>query len=149
MTGRALIRRGRGDAGQTSLLILGLFLVSVLLVGVVVDASAAFLQRQALTSMADAAALAAADGVQGEQVYTRGLGERAEIDPAVARSHVLDYLATTGAHEEYPGLDVAVHSDGASVTVRVVAPLRLPIPPPGFADQAIVAAESSSVVLVG
>lgn len=139
----------RGERGQTSLLIMGLFLVAVLLVGVVVDASAAFLRRQALTSLADGAALAAADGVQGEQVYSSGLGERALIDPAVARQHVVDYLAATDAGEQFPGLDVAVRSDGDSVTVHVAAPLRLPIPPPGFADHARVAAESSAAVLVG
>jgi uncharacterized membrane protein len=135
--------------GQTSLLILGLFLIALLLVGVVVDASAAYLRRQALASLADGAALAAADGVQGEQVYAGGLGERALIDPVAARRYVAEYLAATGAAESYPGLQVAVTTTGEAVTVRLVTPLDLPIPPPGFADQAIVAAESSSVVLVG
>lgn len=139
----------RAERGQTSLLIMGLFLVAVLVVGVVVDASAAFLHRQALTSLADGAALAAADGVQGEQVYSSGLGERAVIDPTVAREHVVDYLAATGAAKEFPGLDVTVQSDGDSVTVRLAAPLRLPIPPPGAAEHARVTAQASAAVLVG
>lgn len=139
----------RSERGQTALLIMGLFLVAVLLVGVVVDASAAFLRRQALTSLADGAALAAADGVQGQQVYSGGLGERALIDPAVAHAYVVDYLAATGATEEFPGLRFVVRAEGRSVTVRLAAPMALPIPPPGFAEQAVVAAEASSVVLVG
>lgn len=139
----------REERGQTALLIMGLFLVAVLLVGVVVDASAAFLRRQSLTSLADGAALAAADGVQGEQVYSGRLGERALIDPAVAHEHVVDYLAAAGAAGEFPGLRFVVRTEGASVTVRLAAPMDLPIPPPGFADQTTVVAESSSVVLVG
>ena len=67
----------RAERGQTSVLIMGFFLVAVLLTVVVVDASAAFLRRQRLDAVADGAALAAADGVQGEQVYEGGLGERA------------------------------------------------------------------------
>ena len=76
----------RAERGQTSVLIMGFFLVAVLLTVVVVDASAAFLRRQRLDAVADGAALAAADGVQGEQVYEGGLGERAQIDPVAARA---------------------------------------------------------------
>lgn len=140
--------RRRAEHGQTSLLILGLFLVALLLVGVVVDASAAYLRRQSLTSLADGAALAAADGVQGEQVYGGGLGETATIDPAVAQTHVQEYLVATGAADRFPGLQLAVSTDGDAVTVRLAAPLALPIPPPGF-DRTTVVAEASSVVLVG
>ena len=75
-------------------LIIGFAVVVALLVAVVVDASAAYLRRQGLNSAADAAALAATDGVQGEQVYTQGLGKRAEIDPVAARRYVAEYFAT-------------------------------------------------------
>ena len=71
----------RRDAeGSVTPLVIGFAVVVALLVGVVVDASAAYLRRQGLNSAADAAALAATDGIQGEQVYTHGLGERAQID---------------------------------------------------------------------
>ena len=71
----------RSQHGQTALLIVGFAVVALLMVGVVVDASAAYLRRSGLDSLADGAALAAADGIQGRQVYEGGLGERAEIDP--------------------------------------------------------------------
>ena len=122
-----------GERGQTALLILGFFLVGVLLVGVVVDASAAYLRRQGLNGLADGAALAAADGVQGAQVYTRGLGETAWIDPLTARRHVATYLAQTRASARFPGLVYRVEAAGDAVTVRLSAPLDLPIPPPGWA----------------
>ncbi|MDP9444924.1 MAG: pilus assembly protein TadG-related protein [Actinomycetota bacterium] len=141
-------RRRADDDGQTALLIVGFFAVAVLLVGVVVDASAAYLQRQSLNALADGAAIAAADGVQGEQVYTEGLGQYADIDPLMAESYVRDYLAQTGAAQRFPGLTVRVEPVGTSVTVRVAAPLDLPIPPPGFADRTVVTGAASAVVVV-
>ncbi len=70
----------RGERGSVTPLIIGFAVVVALLVAVVVDASAAYLRRQGLNSAADSAALAATDGIQGEEVYTHGLGKRADID---------------------------------------------------------------------
>jgi hypothetical protein len=138
----------RGEQGQSSLLILGFFLVAVMLVGVVVDASAAYLRRQALNGLADGAALAAADGVQGEQVYTGGLGETAQIDPVAARAHVAEYLVQARAHERFGGLAYRVLPAGDSVTVHLSAPLDLPIPPPGWVGDPWIDGVASAVVTV-
>jgi uncharacterized membrane protein len=138
----------RGQQGQTSLLIVGFFLVAVLMVVVVVDASAAYLRRQALDSVADGAALAAADGVQGERVYEGGLGERADIDPAVARRYVAEYLAAVGAHSRYPGLGYQVQASTDAVAVRVTAPLDLPFAPPGWEGTTTVTGTAASYVVV-
>lgn len=137
------------ETGQTALLILGFFLIAVLLVGVVVDASAAYLRRQALNTLADGAALAAADGVQGSQVYTGGLGETAQVDPVAARQYVAAYLGQTRAHQRYPGLVYRVLPAGDSVTVQISAPLDLPIPPPGWAHDPWIEGVASAAVPVG
>ena len=50
--------RSRDDAGSVAPMIIGFAVVAMLLVGVVVDSSAAFLARQNLNATADAAALA-------------------------------------------------------------------------------------------
>ena len=92
----------RDERGQTTLLIIGFAIVAIMMVAVVVDASAAYLRRTGLDSLADAAALSAADGVQGRQVYEGGLGKRAEIDPVVARRYVAQYLRDTGAAVDTP-----------------------------------------------
>lgn len=136
----------RNQRGQVSLLIVGFTAVIVLLIGVVVDASAAFLRRQAIESLADGAALAAADGVAGEAVYTSGLGSTAPIDPEVAEGYVAGYLARTGAAASFPGLAWRVQSTGDSVTVRLSAPLQLPITPPGWVERAYVDGVASAVV---
>jgi hypothetical protein len=143
------VTRHRRQSGQTALLILGFFLLAVLLVGVVVDASAAYLRRQALNGLADGAALAAADGVQGDQVYTGGLGETAQIDPVAARRYVATYLAQARAHARFDGLVYRVLPAGDSVTVHLSAPLDLPIPPPGWAGAPWIDGTASAAVPVG
>jgi hypothetical protein len=138
----------RDETGQTSVLIVGFFLVAVLLLAVVVDASAAYLRRQQLDAVADGAALAATEGLEGDQVYLGGLGERAEIDPAAARRHVSAYLRQIGAHRDYPGLTVRVSTTAESVTVRVSSPLELPLVPPGWTDGTRVTGHAAAYVQV-
>ena len=140
--------RRTSEQGQTSLLILGFFLVAILLVVVVVDASTAYLRRQQLDAVADGAVLAAADAIQGEQVYEQGLGERAVLDPELARHQVAAYLSLVGAQRRYPGLSYRVSTTGSSVEVRVTTPLDLPFAPPGWADQTQVTGTAAAVVEV-
>jgi hypothetical protein len=122
--------------------------VALLLIGVVVDASAAYLRRSGLDSLADGAALAAADGVQGRQVYEGGLGQRAEIDPEVARGYVAEYLRDSGAAARYPGLSYDVDAGVDRVVVHVAAPLDLPITPPGWERRPMISGTAASFVVV-
>lgn len=140
--------RRRDERGQTAALMLGFLGVVILLVVVVVDASAAYLRRQSLSSLADGAALAAADGLQGEHVYTSGLGERATIDPSAAESLVAEHLESLGTSRDIPGLRWAVETRGERVVVRVAAPLDLPFALPGVGDTARVTATAAAVVVV-
>jgi hypothetical protein len=142
------VSRVRREDGQTTVLLVGFFLVAALLVVVVVDASAAYLRRQQLDALADGAALAAADAVAGERVYVGGLDEHAAIDPGLARAHVAEHLRTVGAHRSHPGLTYRVRTTGDSVEVRVVTPLDLPFPPPGWTGHARVSGTASAFVQV-
>jgi hypothetical protein len=141
-------RDRRDERGQTALLIVGFAVVAIMMVAVVVDASAAYLRRNGLDSVADGAALSAADGIQGRQVYEGGLGERARIDPAVARGYVADYLRAVGAARRYPGLSYDVDATADRVVVSVSAPLDLPITPPGWDTRPTVTGTAASFVLV-
>jgi uncharacterized membrane protein len=143
-----VIRRCRDEVGQTTLLIIGFFVIAVMLIAVVVDASAAFLRRQSLDAVADGAALAAADGVAGDQVYTGGLGHLAPIDPAVARSAVEQYLADSGAYTHFPGISYQITAEATSVTVVVTSTLNLPVPVPGVDGSARVVGTAHSIVPV-
>ncbi|WP_372726985.1 pilus assembly protein TadG-related protein [Nocardioides sp.] len=143
-------RRCRDEAGQVALLIVGLATVLAMTVAVVVDASAAYLQRQSLDTLADSAALAGADlAATGEETYVDGLAaDRLALDAELARAGVRDHLAATGAHRAYPGLSWVVTVDAATstVTVRLRAPLDLPLTVPGSPTRAVVAATGSAVV---
>ena len=142
----------RDDSGQTTVLIVGLAVVLLMAAGVVVDATAAYLHRQGLTSVADGAALAGADaGSRNEAVlYGEGIGgaERLAQARAVAQAAVAEHLRATGAHADYPGLRVSVDFDPArdSVVVTVRAPLELPLTVPGSPERASISARSSATV---
>jgi hypothetical protein len=144
-------RARRGEAGQTTLLIVGFAVLLAMLVAVVVDASAAYLQRQGLATLADGAALAGADGgATGSDVYTQGVPEdRLRQQAAAARTAIEEYFRVTGARGDFPGLRYDVAVDGDRISVRVTAPLDLPLTVPGSPDRPTVSAEAAAVITPG
>ena len=138
----------RDERGQTSVLIIGFAFVLLLMVGVVVDASAAYLQRQGLNTVADGAALRGADlGATGREIYAGGVPpERLELSATEARAAVGAYLVEIGAHRKYPGLTYDVSVGDAGVTVRLRAPLDLPLTIPGSPERASIGAVGSALV---
>ena len=144
-------RDRRDEAGQATIMIVGCAFVLAMAVALVVDASAAYLQRQSLDTLADGAALSGADlGATGREIYTDGVSEsRLQVTAAAARTSVHDYLAATGAYASYPGLTFAVDLDPATetVTVHLHAPLDLPLTVPGSPEVADIGATGSAVVL--
>ena len=144
--------RRRSESGQTTVLIVGLAVVLLMAIGVVVDATAAYLHRQGLTSVADGAALAGADvGSRNEEsLYGEGIGAatRLEQQRAAAEAAVVDYLRDIGAHADYPGLtwEVGLDPSRDSVVVQVRAPLDLPLTVPGSPERASISARAAAVV---
>ena len=144
----------RDERGQSTVLIVGLAGFLLFAIVVVVDASAAFLQRQGLDTVADGAALAGADAGSRnlETLYGSGVGsqQRLEQAAALARAGVEDYLSRTRARSDYPGLryDVAFDPTDNSVVVRVSAPLDLPLTIPGSPQRPVVGTVGSAVVQV-
>jgi uncharacterized membrane protein len=69
-------RRTRDEEGTILLLTLGCLAIALMLVVVVVDASAVFLARRSLASEADSASIAAAQAVSKPLVYANGAGAR-------------------------------------------------------------------------
>jgi uncharacterized membrane protein len=138
----------RDEAGQVTVLVIGFALLLLMAVGVTVDASAAYLQRQSLSTLADSAALAGADEVEGAAVYTAGLdGARAPLDTDRIRGVVGDHLREVGAYAEFPGLSFDVAVRDRSVVVRVSAPLDLPVTVAGLTEGRV-GARGSAVVLL-
>jgi Putative Flp pilus-assembly TadE/G-like len=139
----------RDERGTVTLLIVGLAVVLLMMTAVVTDASAAYLQRQSLDTLADGAALTGADaGASGDEAYGDGLGPDLHLDAEVARVAVLGYLHRVGAFTRYPGLTVrvSVASSMQRVVVEVHAPLRLPLHVPGSPEHAGIGAISAATV---
>ena len=143
-------RRETDQAGQATIMIIGFAFVLAMAIAVVVDASAAYLQRQGLDTVADGAALRGADlGATGREVYTDGVsGQRLDLTTEAVRAAVRDYLASSGAYAEYPGLSFSVDVDRAAsrVTVWVRAPLELPLSVPGSPEVATISATGAAAV---
>lgn len=139
------------ERGQATLLIVGFMLVLAMAIGMVVDVSAAYLQRQGLDTVADGAALRGADlGATGEEVYGGGVPQgRLDLTAAAVRDSIGAYLASSGAYAKYPGLSFSVGVDRAAstVTVHVTAPLDLPLTVPGSPGVALIGATGSAVVV--
>jgi hypothetical protein len=143
--------RRRDEDGQATVLIVGFAFVLLMGIAMVVDASAAYLQRQGLDTVADGAALSGADlGATGREVYAGGVPSgRLDLTAGAVRAAVHDYLVRSGAYGEYPGLtfEVAVDQGSSSVTVHVRAPLDLPLTVPGSPGTATIGASGSAVVV--
>ncbi|MBU2697874.1 hypothetical protein CCO04_22565 [Pimelobacter sp. 30-1] len=134
--------------GSTTPLVAGFAAVILLLVAVVVDASAAQLTRQRLDAVADGAALQGADlGAQGRDAYEGGLaGHDLALSRAAAERAVAGYLRDSGALREHPGLRATVRVEGERVVVVLVVGVELPFRVPGGPGYATVRAVGSAVV---
>lgn len=146
MTRRRPVRLG--ERGSSTPLVLAFVAVILLLVAVVVDASAAYLARQRLDELADGAALQGADGgAQGTDVYDGGLaGGDLRISRTEAEQAVRSYLRDVGAHGDHPGLRAVVHVEDDRVVVELIAPVDLPLGLPGAPERASVRSVGSAVV---
>jgi uncharacterized membrane protein len=112
-------RRTRDEEGTILLLTLGCLVIALMLVVVVVDASAVFLARRSLASEADGASIAAAQAVSKPLVYAQGAGARlplTEVQAAVAGYAGDPNLQATVEHE----------ADGDTVVVTGRRAVNLP-----------------------
>lgn len=124
----------RSDQGSVLVLGLGAVVVCLLALVVGVDASAAFLQRRALVALADASAIAGAQGIDIDTYYREGASASTGLDARTVTHRVRTFLAAVpgvqGAAGDAPGAEglrlERVSMDDRTVVVRLSAPLRLP-----------------------
>lgn len=133
----------RREEGQAAVLIVGLVGVIALLVVVVVNASAVFIERQRLGDLADAAALSAADALDTRHFYEHGFdGDDAPLLPAGMDEAVGSYLRATGDGD----VTWTVQVTDTEVTVRLQRTVPLPFTPPGWSPGTTVGADSTAVL---
>ena len=141
-----MLTRPRGEEGQLTLLIIGFVAIAAVLVIVGIDASKVFLARRALSSAADAAAVAASQAVDKDAIYSGtggGCGGLLPLSPdeAAQRAALAVDDQTASLRGTFTDLDepqttvdgdtVAVHLSG-----RVAVPFGhiLAVLVPGHAD---------------
>ena len=125
----------RRERGTVTVMTIGFLMLLGLLTVVVVDSSAAFLERQRLNNLADGAALAAADGLDEAGFYA---DRHVVIDPEEARGLVGDYLA----EEDVRVVDVSADAD--TVHVHLERDLDLALTPPGWTSRTTIVADATS-----
>jgi uncharacterized membrane protein len=119
--------RRRGDDGSISLLIVFYMLIAAAMVVVAIDASAFFLAQRGLSSVADGAAVSAAQALDEDALYAGRAGDELPLDAAGVRAAVAGYLTDRELASTYPTLQVAEAStDGETVTVTLTYDKELP-----------------------
>ncbi|MBJ2120953.1 hypothetical protein I6N91_08190 [Arthrobacter sp. MSA 4-2] len=124
---------GRGigwadEDGQVGVLIIGYLLLLLLVLAVVLAASAVYLGHSRLLSAADGAALTAADTFTIDP--TAGTGPQPVLDPGTVRSTAEGYLQRTGAGQRLPSLAVDRATgtpDGRTAQVVLTAVVHPPL----------------------
>ena len=125
----------RDDRGNVTVLTIGFLFVLGLVLVVVVNASAAFLERRELMNLADRVALHAADGLDRDRVYASGIDDVAVLDAADADALVRDIVPA--------GVSVELRTSGDRVMVDLTRTVTLPLVPPGFPDTALIRADAT------
>jgi hypothetical protein len=128
---RAKGSRAHGEDGQITAMLVLLSICLLLAIIAVTDISGSYLRRQAVSSLADGAALSASDSAVASGIYRGSDVGFVDIDPAAATAAVEEYLLRSGAFARYPGIDARVVVDGHVVTVYLTTPYRLPVAMPG------------------
>jgi uncharacterized membrane protein len=127
-----LTQRRYGDDGQLTLLVIGYTSIAALLVVAGIDASKVFLAQRALSSSADAAALAAVQAVDRPAIYAGaagGCGEVLPIDADAAAQAVAASVADDLAALHHELADVAIpetNVESGTVTVRLSGDVAVP-----------------------
>jgi uncharacterized membrane protein len=97
----------RDERGQVAVLIIGFVAISLLILTVVMAVSSVYIERKKLLSVADGAALAAADTFTLADVEAGEGAPVPRLSDGAVHSAVQRYLAETGAAGRFNGLAVS------------------------------------------
>jgi len=135
------------ERGQITLLVIGFAMILLSLVAVVIDASQVVLLRRSLSSLADGAALTAAQSVAEDALYSGRGGESLPLDETEARRAVVRYVQLSGLPVRV--LEVGIAGDRVSVALSAQADLPLVGSVTGSFDGTTVVARASARSPIG
>ena len=102
------------EAGQTTILVVGLALVAFAIAGLAIDGTRAFLLRRSLQNAADAAAVAAAGELDTSSLYASG-GRNVTLDPDAARAQAIELLSERALPAR---ASISADSTGVTIVLR-------------------------------
>lgn len=107
---------------------LGLTIISLLVVTLSVNVASLWLTHRNLDGVADAAALAGAQGINGQLLYrSTQMPSQLPIDQVLARRYIAEYLTKSGARQRFPQLRVrSITVQNNQVHVVIATPASLP-----------------------
>lgn len=117
-----------GERGSILILILGFAVVAIMAIGVLASATGLYLAERRLVSIADAAALAAAESYDLDTAVVQGGTVSASLAPADVEASARSYVDRLGA-DRFEALELvsATSPDGRGAEVTVRAVWRPPI----------------------
>lgn len=113
--------RSRDEAGHASVLLLGLTFVVLLVVGLTVDGTRAFLLQRSLQNVADSAAVSAASTIDIGNYYASG-GSAITVDPSLARANAARLIENRGLPV---AMTMSTSTDAVVISVRSTSPTTL------------------------
>ncbi len=125
----APFRRG-GEDGQLIVLMMGYITVAMLVATVVMAVTSVYLEHKKLLSLADGAAVAAADSFSLGQLDSTAGSPTAVLSPGRVRGAALVHLEGSGAFGRVSGLSLAPGTgspDGATAVVVLSAAVHPPV----------------------
>lgn len=133
----------RDDRGSTTVLVLGLALVTFAIAGLAVDGTRAFLYRRSLQNLGDSVATAAAAELDVTRYYRSG-GDVIRLDKNSASEVGSSFSARRG-----PEVDVSVRATGGEVVVVVRGEIATTFLGLAGVDSIPVAASATAVPVPG
>lgn len=130
MIGGVRSRLARDEGGSTLLLTIGYFALGLAIVLVVASATTLYLERKRLFTLADGAALAAAESWRLDAVRVDGDRLTIDLDDADVQRAAADYLGGAASGLDDVELVHAASDDGRSATVTLRSVWRAPIDTP-------------------
>ncbi|WP_231686062.1 MULTISPECIES: pilus assembly protein TadG-related protein [Micrococcaceae] len=120
----------RAEEGQITVMVVGYLAVALLVATVMLGITSVYLEHKRLLSLADGAALAAADSFTLGEVAAQSGSPAALLDPGRVRSAATDFVAGSPAALRFDSLAVAGETgtrDGATAVVVLTAAVHPPI----------------------
>jgi Flp pilus assembly protein TadG len=120
------------EAGQTTILVLGLAMLCFAIAGIAVDGTRAWLYRRTLQNAADASVLAGAAELDRASYYSSA-GEIVELDPVAARAAAGEWLAKRGlpvrslVEADTGGVRVEVRGSVDTTFLSLIGVAKLPV----------------------